>query len=52
MSDTLIDWDDGKVQCTICWRRCEVSELAIDIHGDTWDVCAGECATKAGIVEK
>ncbi len=43
---------DGWIRCCICGRLhlAPYDELARDESGK-WDVCAGECARAAGIIE-
>jgi hypothetical protein len=37
--------------CEICYHGLTVDDCAVDVNGDRWDVCAGECARQAGIKE-
>lgn len=37
--------------CEICFDRLTVDTCAVDLDGQKWDVCAGDCARQAGIVE-
>lgn len=45
---------DGWVQCCICggFHTAPYASLAIDLNGDRWDVCTGQCAEDAGIEER
>lgn len=45
---------DGWVQCCICggFHTEPYASLAIDLNGDRWDVCSGQCAEDAGIEER
>lgn len=37
--------------CEICYHQLTPETCAIDVEGVKWDVCAGECARQAGIIE-
>jgi hypothetical protein len=39
------------LRCTICGElhRSPWDRLAVDVDGNHWDVCAGDCAVEAGI---
>ena len=45
---------DGFVQCCICggFHLDPYPNLAVDLNGDRWDVCKGQCAEDAGIIEQ
>lgn len=45
---------DGWVCCCICfaYHTRPYTHLAVDINGDRWDVCTGDCAEDAGITER
>jgi len=53
MVDAALMRGDDWIRCCICGRlHTEPYEgLATDKHGDTWDVCAGECAQLSGLDE-
>ena len=38
------------LMCCICWKLLTPETCAIDILGDAWDCCPGECAEKAGML--
>lgn len=40
---------DGRVMCQICFEYKQRADLFVDSEG-TWDVCKGECAVSAGMV--
>lgn len=37
--------------CEICFQGLTPETCAVDTEGTKWDVCTGECARLAGIVE-
>jgi hypothetical protein len=39
------------LMCEICFDGLTPEACAVDAGGQRWDVCAGECARQAGIVE-
>lgn len=38
--------------CAICYAGLTPETCVVDIHGQKWDICKGECARLAGIPEK
>lgn len=43
---------DGRcLYCCICFSPLEPDECAVDTDGVKWDVCKGECAREAGVIE-
>jgi hypothetical protein len=53
MVDTALMRGEGWVRCSICGELHEAPYpgLAVDVNGDTWDLCSGPCARDAGVVE-
>jgi len=45
---------DGWVRCCICGELHErpYERLAVDLDGERWDVCSGDCAREAGVIER
>ena len=44
-------WSEHRcLVCCICYKDLTPEECAVDAEG-TWDVCKGECARQAGVVE-
>lgn len=40
------------LMCEVCFTGLTPDRCAVDTNGDAWDVCAGDCARQAGIVER
>lgn len=40
------------LMCEICFSGLTPEQCAVDVDGQAWDVCAGECARQAGIQEQ
>jgi hypothetical protein len=38
--------------CEICFTTLTPDECAVDRDNQKWDICKGQCAGEAGIVEK
>ncbi len=47
-----IDHPQFGMFCEICFHTLTVDTCVVDSDGQKWDVCAGECARQAGIVER
>lgn len=47
-----VDHPQFGLMCEICYRGLTPDECATDEHGQKWDVCAGDCAWHAGIIEQ
>lgn len=45
-----VDHPQFGLMCAICFSGLTPEQCATDAEG-TWDVCKGECARQAGIVE-
>ena len=39
-------------RCEICFEVLTVDTCVVDENGQKWDICAGECARQAGIIEQ
>lgn len=37
--------------CAICFAELTIDKCAVDKTGTRWDVCRGNCAKEAGIIE-
>lgn len=46
-----VDHPQFGTMCEICFAHLEPGECATDPTGQRWDVCAGECARQAAIIE-
>lgn len=46
-----VDHPQWGTMCEICFEQLTVDTAATDTDGQKWDVCAGDCARQAGIVE-
>jgi hypothetical protein len=46
-----VDHPTFGTMCEICFSTLTVERCAVDTAGVKWDVCAGDCARQAGIVE-
>lgn len=38
--------------CEICYRGLTLDDCVTDTDGQKWDVCKGDCARQAGIIER
>ena len=48
MGYTARDWP---LMCCICFEGLTPEKQFVDNHGDMWDVCKGQCAIDAGMVD-
>lgn len=49
----MSEHDGGRcLYCCICYKPLKPEECVEDISGDKWDVCKGQCAIEAGILER
>lgn len=46
-----VDHPQWGLMCDICFRGLTPDDCAVDSAGNRWDICRGECARKAGIIE-
>lgn len=46
-----VDHPQFGLMCEICFKGLTESECAVDTNGQRWDLCKGDCARHAGIIE-
>lgn len=54
MSGLVVDLmrpDPDHVRSCVCFELRTLDELAVDVEGQKWDLCKGECARAAGVEE-
>lgn len=49
---TPVDHPQFGTFCAICFERLTPETCVVDIDGQKWDLCPGECARAAGIEQQ
>ncbi len=48
----MIDHPVFGTRCEVCFTVLTVEDCVVDMDGQKWDICVGDCAAQAGIIEQ